>query len=140
MVQAVFCLNGDGTLIYEKDFGGGNSLSANDKIRISSTFHGLSTIAAQVAPVAPPDEAPLSFLRPANITVVDTDKFRIHCIQTLTQMKFFAVSSLTSKDVPEKLRAIYELYSDYVLKNPFYQMNMPIRCELFDQGVEKLFS
>ena len=115
-------------------------MSANDKIRISSTFHGLSTIAAQVAPVAPPDEAPLSFLRPANITVVDTDKFRIHCIQTLTQMKFFAVSSLTSKDVPEKLRAIYELYSDYVLKNPFYQMNMPIRCELFDQGVEKLFS
>ena len=26
-----------------------------------------------------------------NITLVDTDKFRIHCIQTLTQMKFFAV-------------------------------------------------
>ena len=52
MVQAVFCLNGDGTLIYEKDFGGGNPLSANDKIRISSTFHGLSTIAAQVRSLA----------------------------------------------------------------------------------------
>jgi len=26
MVQAVFCLNGDGTLIYEKDFGGGSFL------------------------------------------------------------------------------------------------------------------
>ena len=103
MVQAVFCLNGDGTLIYEKDFGGGNSLSANDKIRISSTFHGLSTIAAQVAPVAPPDEAPLSFLRPANITVVDTDKFRIHCIQTLTQMKIFAVRRRSSAAARSRL-------------------------------------
>ena len=24
---------------------------------------------------------------------------------------------------------IYELYADYVMKNPFYQMEMPVRCE-----------
>lgn len=30
------------------------------------------------------------------------------------------------------LKVIYELYTDYVLKNPFYEMEMPIRCELFD--------
>lgn len=30
------------------------------------------------------------------------------------------------------LKQIYELYTDYVLKNPFYEMEMPIRCELFD--------
>ena len=28
---------------------------------------------------------------------------------------------------------IFDLYTDYVLKNPFYEMEMPIRCELFDQ-------
>ena len=27
---------------------------------------------------------------------------------------------------------MYELYADYVLKNPFYEIEMPIRCELFD--------
>jgi hypothetical protein len=30
------------------------------------------------------------------------------------------------------LRAIYELYTEFALKNPFYEMEMPIRCELFD--------
>lgn len=39
------------------------------------------------------------------------------------------------------LKHVYELYTDYVLKNPFYEMEMPIRCELFDinlaQAVQK---
>jgi trafficking protein particle complex subunit 4 len=30
------------------------------------------------------------------------------------------------------LKVIYELYKDYVLKTPCYEMEMPIRCELFD--------
>ncbi len=36
------------------------------------------------------------------------------------------------------LRKIYELYADYVLKNPFYSLEMPIRCELFDQNLQIL--
>lgn len=28
---------------------------------------------------------------------------------------------------------VYDLYADFVLKNPFYEVEMPIRCELFDQ-------
>jgi len=31
------------------------------------------------------------------------------------------------------LRRIYELYADYVMKNPFYQPEMPVRCEAFDR-------
>ena len=30
------------------------------------------------------------------------------------------------------LKNIYDLYVDYVLKNPFYEVEMPIRCELFE--------
>lgn len=36
------------------------------------------------------------------------------------------------------LKKIYELYSDYVLKNPFYSLEMPIRCELFDTHLQGL--
>lgn len=36
------------------------------------------------------------------------------------------------------LRKIYELYADYVLKNPFYSLEMPIRCELFDINLQSL--
>ena len=31
-----------------------------------------------------------------------------------------------------RLTRVYGLYADYVLKNPFYELDMPIRCELFD--------
>ena len=34
------------------------------------------------------------------------------------------------------LRRIYELYADYALKNPFYSLEMPIRCELFDKNLQ----
>ena len=30
---------------------------------------------------------------------------------------------------------VYNLYCDFVLKNPFYEVEMPIRCELFDQAL-----
>jgi len=34
------------------------------------------------------------------------------------------------------LRRIYELYSDFALKNPFYSLEMPIRCDLFDSNLQ----
>ena len=33
---------------------------------------------------------------------------------------------------------IYELYSEYVLKNPFYETEQVIKCELFDEHLEAL--
>lgn len=34
------------------------------------------------------------------------------------------------------LKKIYELYADFVLKNPFYGNDMPIRCALFDTNLQ----
>lgn len=42
--------------------------------------------------------------------------------------------------VPRLLRKVFDLYTDYVLKNPFYETEMPIRCELFDANLERLFA
>lgn len=36
------------------------------------------------------------------------------------------------------LKKIYELYTDFALKNPFYSLEMPIRCELFDTNLQAL--
>lgn len=36
------------------------------------------------------------------------------------------------------LKKMYELYADYALKNPFYSLDMPIRCELFDTNLQVL--
>ena len=32
---------------------------------------------------------------------------------------------------------VYSLYSDYALKNPFYEMEQPINCHLFTTAVNR---
>jgi hypothetical protein len=36
------------------------------------------------------------------------------------------------------LKAVYSLYADYVLKNPFYELDMPIKCDKFDERLGRL--
>ena len=36
-------------------------------------------------------------------------------------------------NVDVAMHKVYDLYADYVTKNPFYQLEMPIRCETFDR-------
>lgn len=57
---------------------------------------------------------------------------------SFTGVKFMVVSECVQIGVEQLLRKIYELYADYVLKNPFYSLEMPIRCELFDVNLQSL--
>jgi trafficking protein particle complex subunit 4 len=41
-------------------------------------------------------------------------------------------------DLDAVIREIYLLYTDCVLKDPFYELEMPIRSELFVQAVDAL--
>ena len=47
--------------------------------------------------------------------------------QTLTGVKFLVVAEPKQAGCDQLLDKIYELYSDYALKNPFYSLEMPIR-------------
>lgn len=61
------------------------------------------------------------------------DAFDLHCFQTLTGTKFLLVVEPGTPEVEDFLKStVYDLYTDYVLKNPFYEVEMPVRCELFD--------
>ncbi len=42
---------------------------------------------------------------------------------------------LKIESIQTVLCRIYDLYCDFVLKNPFYEVEMPIRCELFDSNL-----
>lgn len=48
------------------------------------------------------------------------------------------VAETVQVGMEQLLRKIYELYADFVLKNPFYSLEMPIRCELFDTNLQSL--
>ena len=92
-----------------------------------STFHSLHAIAKQIAPLAS-----------SGIEKLETDTFRLQCFQTLTGVKFVLGADAGTPALDVALRMIYELYSDYVLKNPFYELEMPIRCHLFTTHVTQL--
>lgn len=69
------------------------------------------------------------------IELLETDQFDLRCTQTPTGTKFFVTAAPKTLGLEHLLRSVYDLYSDYVMKNPFYEMEMPIRCELFDTNV-----
>lgn len=73
-----------------------------------------------------------------------TDEFSMFLFQSLTGIKFVLISTNnfrnnTSVSIAENiLRKIYCIYSDYVMKDPFYSLDMPIRSELFDSNLKNL--
>uniref|UniRef100_A0A915HEL8 Trafficking protein particle complex subunit n=1 Tax=Romanomermis culicivorax TaxID=13658 RepID=A0A915HEL8_ROMCU len=102
-------------------------LNTNEKIILSSMFHSLHAIAAQLSPVP----------QSSGIESLDTDSYRLQCFQTLTGIKFVVVADHASSPYLDQfLKKLYELYADFALKNPFYSLEMPVRCELFDQNVK----
>ncbi|CAI5946569.1 unnamed protein product [Closterium sp. NIES-64] len=118
----LFIINKSGGLIYYKDFGSLNRLDTNDSLRLASTWHGLHAIAMQLSPIP----------NGGGIEMLEAGTFDLHCFQTLTGTKFFIATEVGFTGAPTLLAIIYDLYTDYVLKNPFYEVEMPIRCDLFD--------
>jgi len=104
-------------------------LTSNDWLRIGSTFHSLHAIIRQISPV-----------KSGGIEKLETENLKIQCLQTLTGLKIVlsAAAGQVQPSLDVVLREIYVLYSDYVLKNPFYELDMPIRCELFTINVTQL--
>jgi len=124
----LFIVNKSGGLIFNRNLSSlAPNLSVNDALRLGSTFHGLDAIATQIAPVVC-----------AGIDRFETDSFKLQCFQSLTGVKFIVTATPETSDLDALLFAIYDIYADYVLKNPFYEMEMPIRCELFTRHLERI--
>ncbi|CAM9016708.1 hypothetical protein WICANDRAFT_27018 [Wickerhamomyces anomalus NRRL Y-366-8] len=94
---------------------------------------------------------PISNSNTSGLRSVDTKFFSIYIFQSITGLKFILITSPNgisgnsggdlnkNAELAESvLRRIYSIYSDYVMKNPFYSLDMPIRVDLFDQKVTEL--
>lgn len=103
-------------------------VTTNEKIFLASMFYPLFALASQLSPEP----------KSSGIEVLEADTFKLHCFQTLTGVKFMIVSEPGQVGLDALLRKIYELYADYALKNPFYSLDMPIRCELFESNLQSL--
>lgn len=90
---------------------------------IAGTLHGVYAMTAEISPV------PGS----SGFNVIETGKYALHCFQTLTGTKFFVMTDARQFHAESIVQRIYQLYADYVMKNPFYQLEMPVRSEQFDR-------
>lgn len=103
-------------------------MTTNEKIFLASMFYPLFAIAVQLSPEP----------KSSGIEILEADTFKLHCFQTLTGVKFMVVAEPIQTGIDALLKKIYELYSDFALKNPFYSLEQPLRCELFDQNLQQL--
>ncbi len=89
----------------------------------------------KTAPPAPtgPNAIPSRPEPSSGLEVLETENFRMQCFNTMTGTKFLLFTDTTQTSVDATIRRIYDLYADYVMKNPFYQLEMPVRCEIFDR-------
>ena len=127
---SVYIVNRAGSLIYQKDLSPNlPRLDGNDYIRCGSTFHTLSSIAEQIAPVAS-----------SGIHAVQTDTFTLRCFHSVTGLKIFVLAEKDTRDadLTEVLSSIYKNYSDYVMKNPFYTEGMLIKVALFEEKIDNM--
>ncbi|KAF9211662.1 hypothetical protein BGZ59_007769 [Podila verticillata] len=129
MIFSIYIINKAGGLVYNKDYSEGLSkLTSNEYLVLAGTFHGVHAITSKISPV------PGS----SGIEMLETDTFRIHCFQTLTGTKFLLVADPQQPSIDHTMKKIYECYSDYCVKNPFQNPEMPIRSEQFDVHLLKL--
>lgn len=113
--------------MYQRNFQPGTtSLSANDYLMLAGTFHGVHALTTRVSPVP----------QSSGVSVIETSKFAIHCFQTLSGIKFLLICDRGQFAPDAVMNRVYQIFSDYVMKNPFYQLDMPIRCDLFDRNIQ----
>ena len=125
----LFIINRSGGVVFNKNLSSNAPpITVNDCLRLGSTFHGLHAITTQIAPI-----------KSGGIEKVETDHFKLHCFQSLTGTKFVLTATPTLSDMDAILAEIYTIYSDYVLKNPFFETDQAIRCELFNKHIDALF-
>lgn len=69
------------------------------------------------------------------LETLESSFLRLTCFQTLTGTKFLLVTDPLMPNIDAVMKGVYERYADHVMKNPFYQLEMPIKVEGWDRSV-----
>merc|ERR1719491_1334209 len=134
----LFIVNKSGGLIHHRALGPrAPTIGTNDWLRIGSTFHSLHAIATEANPVRASSSG-YSSGSSEGINMIEASGLLLCCLQTRTGVKFVITAEPGTRNPKQILRDLYVLYSECALKDPFYELDMPIRCELFTEAVDAL--
>eukprot|EP00992_Anisonema_acinus_P003580 TRINITY_DN13387_c0_g1_i1.p1 TRINITY_DN13387_c0_g1~~TRINITY_DN13387_c0_g1_i1.p1 ORF type:complete len:140 (+),score=42.61 TRINITY_DN13387_c0_g1_i1:56-475(+) len=130
VVHMLWIINKTGGLIFDKTFAPGlPELSTNGLLKLASGFHTQTAIAQQLAPRH----------GCSGILSLDAAGFRLFCLETFTLIKFVLITDASADEgrMENLLERLYALYADFVLKNPFYELEQPIRnCENWERELK----
>lgn len=144
-IIAIYIISSNGSLVFDYHSQPSN-LNADKNIVLASLFYACYANSEQIGlGLANVDSSLAHIPNSTGIKTLEAENFRLDCYETLTKVKFVVISDLslgspsTIANKQDFLRKIYELYADYVMKNPFYTLNMPINsdnCSLFKTNLE----
>ena len=144
MFLHLFIVNKSGGLIHHRALSSkAPHIGTNEWLRIGSTFHSLHAIAAEASPIRMPSNKNFNGADDG-IEEIIANGMILRCLQTRTGLKFVLTAehptnnNSSDNNLDTVLREIYALYTDCALKDPFYELEMPIRCELFTEAVDTL--
>jgi hypothetical protein len=58
-------------------------------------------------------------------------------LQTLTGIKFLLFVAPETRQTREMLKAIYEVYADYAMKDPYYELEQRIKSDAMKEMLRK---
>lgn len=126
---------------------GTSTLTTNDYLVLAGTFHGVHAITRSLTPKLPVTSSatvsstgknwtyPDPTSPPTGIESLESSFFRLTVFQTLSGTKFLLFTDPSMPNTETLMKGVYERYADYVCKNPFWQMEMPIRIEAWDRSL-----
>lgn len=74
------------------------------------------------------------------IKTIVCSNYQVSCLSTPTGIKFLATCDLQHHNPEEVLSRVYLSYAQWVMKNPFYSPEMPIRLPTFDDSLRAICS
>ena len=140
MFYYLLIVNKNGSLIYDRSLNASLNLSQNETINIASIFYSMHAISAQLTPPGYENSSELK-LENHGIEILESSSMKLVCHQTLTKIKFIFVTDISTpnSNIKLKFEELYNNYTDLISKNPFYELDMPIRIDAFDDAVSKIF-
>lgn len=146
-IVAIYIISSNGSLIFDYH-SQPSKLNADKNIVLASLFYACYANSEQIGLGLVGGGGDPNFLTPQSLGIktLEAENFRLDCFETLTKVKFVIISDLSlgtlqgTANKHELLKRIYELYADFVMKNPFYTLNMPINsdnCSLFKSNLEQ---
>lgn len=83
-----------------------------------------------------PTPLPKSITAPTGgIRALETPSLSLAALTSPTGVQFFVTADVGTERLGPLLADVYIVYADVVMKNPFYVVDMPIRCERWEAAV-----